>query len=145
LSGQTFGGVPSRFLRDLPTDGIEHVVTPQRNYQEEKTEGAGPWQGRWNRDSAKPRAPFGQAPLGRTAAKPAAPSGEITRHYDEGASPSGAGEGELGLRVGVKVRHAQFGIGEVRAWQSSGADLKVTVRFASVGAKTVLARFLARP
>jgi hypothetical protein len=45
----------------------------------------------------------------------------------------------------VKVRHAQFGIGEVRAWQSSGADLKVTVRFASVGAKTVLARFLSRP
>jgi DNA helicase-2/ATP-dependent DNA helicase PcrA len=158
LSGQTFGGIPSRFLRDLPTDGIEHVVTPARNnYQEQSTEGAGPWQGGWNRDSAKPRAPFGQAPSGRApqgrsplaqgpraVAKPA-PSGEITRHYDEGASPDGAGEGELGLRVGVKVRHAQFGIGEVRAWQSSGADLKVTVRFASVGAKTVLARFLARP
>jgi DNA helicase-2/ATP-dependent DNA helicase PcrA len=139
LSGQTFGGIPSRFLRDLPSDGIEHLVTPQRNYQEQNTDSAGPWQGRWNRDSAKPRNALGPA-----AAKPA-PSGEITRHYDEGATPGGAGEGELGLRVGVKVRHAQFGIGEVRAWQSSGADLKVTVRFASVGAKTVLARFLARP
>jgi DNA helicase-2/ATP-dependent DNA helicase PcrA len=114
-------------------------VTPQRGYQEQNTEKAGPWQGRWNRDSAKPRNPLGPA-----ATKPA-PSGEITRHYDEGAAPGGAGEGELGLRVGVKVRHAQFGVGEVRAWQSSGADLKVTVRFASVGAKTVLARFLARP
>ncbi len=137
LSGQTFGGIPSRFLRDLPPDGIEHIVTPQRNYQEQNTEGAGPWQGRWNRDVAKPRGQFGPA-----AAKPAA-RGEITRHYDEGAAPGG--EGELGLRVGVKVRHAQFGVGEVRAWQSSGADLKVTVRFASVGAKTVLARFLSRP
>ncbi|HEX7597075.1 MAG TPA: 3'-5' exonuclease, partial [Polyangia bacterium] len=139
LSGQTFGGIPSRFLRDLPSDGIEHLVTPQRGYQEQNTEKAGPWQGRWNRDSAKPRNPLGPA-----ATKPA-PSGEITRHYDEGVAPGSAGEGELGLRVGVKVRHAQFGVGEVRAWQSSGADLKVTVRFASVGAKTVLARFLARP
>jgi DNA helicase-2/ATP-dependent DNA helicase PcrA len=139
LSGQTFGGIPSRFLRDLPPDGIEHLVTPQRDYQDLASEGAGPWQGRWNRDGARVR-----GPLGRSAPSPA-PRGEITRHYDEGAAPAGTGEGDLGLRVGMKVRHAQFGVGEVRAWQSSGADLKVTVRFARVGAKTVLARFLARP
>jgi DNA helicase II / ATP-dependent DNA helicase PcrA len=143
LSGQTFGGVPSRFLRDLPPDGIEHLVTPQRNYQDVQTEGAGPWQGRWNRDSAKPRSSFAQ-PVAKSSPASSMP-GEITRHYDEGAAPGGAGEGELGLRVGVKVRHASFGVGEVRAWQSSGADLKVTVRFASVGAKTVLARFLSKP
>ena len=135
LSGQTFGGVPSRFLRDLPPDGIEHLVTPRRDYQEAGTQGAGPWQGRWNRDGemSKPRA------LSAPAAR-----GEVTVHYDQGSAPA-EGEGELGLRVGVKVRHQQFGTGEVRAWQSSGADLKVTVRFASVGTKTVLARFLSRP
>jgi DNA helicase-2/ATP-dependent DNA helicase PcrA len=149
LSGQTFGGVPSRFLRDLPTDGIEHHVTPQRSYQDVQTEGAGPWQGRWSRDdgNTRPRSTFAQPaarPVARPVAKPSTP-GEITRHYEEGAEPGRAGEGELGLRVGVKVRHAQFGIGEVRAWQSSGADLKVTVRFPSVGAKTVLARFLSKP
>jgi DNA helicase II / ATP-dependent DNA helicase PcrA len=137
LSGQTFGGVPSRFLRDLPPEGIEHVVTPRRDYQDVNTQGAGPWQGRWNRDA--------EAPRPRTMSAPAAahaPKGEVTVHYD--ASPS-EGEGDLGLRVGVKVRHKQFGTGEVRAWQSSGADLKVTVRFPSVGMKTVLARFLERP
>ena len=137
LSGQTFGGIPSRFLRDLPPDGVEHLVTPQPAYRDLPSEGAGPWQGRWNRDSGKPR----PSP-GPPAPKPAAP-GEITRHYDEGAAAPG--EGELGLRVGMKVRHAQFGIGEVRAWQSSGAEMKVTVRFASVGPKTVLARFLRLP
>jgi DNA helicase II / ATP-dependent DNA helicase PcrA len=139
LSGQTFGGVPSRFLRDLPPDGIEHVVTPRRDYQEVNTQGAGPWQGRWNRDAevSKPRT------LSAPAIPPAA-RGEVTVHYDQGSAP-GDGEGELGLRVGVKVRHKQFGTGEVRAWQSSGADLKVTVRFPSVGTKTVLARFLSRP
>jgi DNA helicase-2/ATP-dependent DNA helicase PcrA len=137
LSGQTFGGIPSRFLRELPPEGVEHLVTPQPAYRDLPTEGKGPWQGRWNRDLGKSRPGFGQP-----AAKPAVP-GEITRHYDEGAS--GAGEGELGLRVGMKVRHAQFGVGEVRAWQSSGVELKVTVRFASVGPKTVLARFLRLP
>lgn len=139
LSGQTFGGVPSRFLRDLPPDGIEHVVTARPDYQETNTQGAGPWQGRWNRNAevAKPRTV--SAPM-RPASKP----GEVTVHYDHGSAP-GEGEGELGLRVGVKVRHKQFGTGEVRAWQSQGADLKVTVRFPSVGTKTVLARFLERP
>jgi DNA helicase II / ATP-dependent DNA helicase PcrA len=154
LSGQTFGGVPSRFLRDLPQEGIEHVVTAQRDYQDVNTQGAGPWQGRWNRDgeanrprtmsgpAAAPAAPRGPVPAARGAAP--APRGEVTVHYDQGAA-SADGEGELGLRVGVKVRHKQFGTGEVRAWQSSGADLKVTVRFPSVGTKTVLARFLSRP
>jgi DNA helicase-2/ATP-dependent DNA helicase PcrA len=139
LSGQTFGGVPSRFLRDLPQEGIEHVVTPRRDYQDTNTQGAGPWQGRWNRD--------GEVSKPRTMSAPAtapAPRGEVTVHYDQGAA-SAEGEGELGLRVGVKVRHKQFGTGEVRAWQSSGADLKVTVRFSSVGTKTVLARFLTKP
>jgi DNA helicase-2/ATP-dependent DNA helicase PcrA len=135
LSGQTFGGVPSRFLRDLPPDGVEHIVTSsQAAYRDLPANGPGPWQGRWNRDTPKPPGPAAVKPAGR---------GEITRHYDEGATT--ATEGELGLRVGVKVRHAQFGVGEVRAWQSSGADMKVTVRFASVGAKTVLARFLKMP
>jgi DNA helicase-2/ATP-dependent DNA helicase PcrA len=133
LSGQTFGGIPSRFLRDLPPDGVEHLVTPQPAYRDLDTEGKGPWQGRWSRDLPKSRLP---------PPAPAVP-GEITRHYDEGAAASG--EGELGLRVGMKVRHAQFGVGEVRAWQSSGAEMKVTVRFASVGPKTVLARFLKLP
>ena len=137
LSGQTFGGVPSRFLRDLPPDGVEHLVTATPAYRDVDTEGKGPWQGRWNRDTGRRRGALAQPP-----AKPT-PSGEITRHYDEGAAAPG--DGELGLRVGMKVKHTQFGIGEVRAWQSSGTDLKVTVRFASVGAKTVLARFLAHP
>jgi DNA helicase-2/ATP-dependent DNA helicase PcrA len=133
LSGQTFGGVPSRFLRDLPADGVEHLVTSQPAYRDLPSNGPGPWQGRWNRDAGRP---------GPAAAK-SAPRGEITRHYDEGATAPA--EGELGLRVGMKVRHVQFGVGEVRAWQSSGADMKVTVRFATVGAKTVLARFLKMP
>jgi DNA helicase-2/ATP-dependent DNA helicase PcrA len=163
LSGKTFEGVPSRFLRDLPPDGIEHLVTARPDYLEVGGRGAGPWQGGWNRaalpdGSARPpssprsRVPAGSA-LGRYGSPgespppqlpgppPATARGEITVHYDQDVS---AGEDELGLHAGVKVRHQQFGTGEVRACHPSGSDLKVTVAFAKVGTKTVLARFLAR-
>jgi DNA helicase-2/ATP-dependent DNA helicase PcrA len=133
LSGQTFVGVPSRFLRDLPADSVEHLVTQGSFYRDNQSQGRGPWQGRWSHDLPKARLP---------APRPAVP-GAITRHYEEPAEDTG--DGEPGLRVGMKVRHAQFGVGEVRAWQATGVELKVTVRFASVGAKTVLARFLSQP
>ncbi len=137
LSGQQLGGVPSRFLQDLPGDVVKHVITPRPSYMDLDAESGGPWQqGRWSR-SAPPSPTRRPAPV-----VAAAPTGEITRHYDDGMAP---GEGELGLRIGGKVRHAQFGVGEVRSWQTTGADLKVTVRFSSAGMKTVLARFLKKP
>jgi len=64
--------------------------------------------------------------------------GELTIEYDGDAEPGG-------LQVGVKLRHASFGVGEVRAWQGAGAELKVTMRFPTVGVKTILARFLSPP
>jgi DNA helicase II / ATP-dependent DNA helicase PcrA len=79
-------------------------------------------------------------------AAPRAPTGQITVEYDEDAG--GAGDdmdgSQLGLRIGARLRHPQFGVGEVRGWQSAGADLKVTMRFPKAGVKTILARFLTR-
>ncbi|HXU04813.1 MAG TPA: hypothetical protein VN903_27810, partial [Polyangia bacterium] len=69
---------------------------------------------------------------------PAHTPGEIRIEYDEEQSSGG-------LQIGAKLRHPSFGVGEVRGWQGAGADLKVTMRFAGVGVKTILARFLARP
>ena len=64
-------------------------------------------------------------------------------HYDADASSSSGEAG--GLQIGDKLRHAQFGVGEVRGWQAAGADMKVTMRFPTAGVKTILARFLSRP
>jgi DNA helicase-2/ATP-dependent DNA helicase PcrA len=138
LSGQQLGGVPSRFLGDLPAEVVNHLITPRPAYDNAKTEGAGPWQGRWNRGES----PGMARARASTPAAPAARPGEITRHYDQGMAHGE--EGELGLRIGAKLKHAKFGVGEVRAWQSVGDDFKVTVRFASVGVKTVMAKFLQR-
>jgi DNA helicase-2/ATP-dependent DNA helicase PcrA len=70
------------------------------------------------------------APKSKLAAKP---TGEISVHYDDDS------DGGPGLQVGAKLRHPSFGVGEIRGWQGSGADLKVTMRFPSVGVKTILA------
>ena len=46
-----------------------------------------------------------------------------------------------GFSLGMRVRHPQFGAGQVIGVEPHGDDVKVTVRFASVGAKRLLARY----
>jgi DNA helicase-2/ATP-dependent DNA helicase PcrA len=143
LSGQELPGIPSRFLRELPPESLDVIVTerPAGYGPYGETEGRGPWGGRWSKDEEVPQIQL------RGSARPApAPgparrvpsSGELTIHYDDGGDSPG-------LQVGAKLRHPSFGVGEVRGWQGSGSDLKVTVRFAGVGVKTILARFLSKP
>ncbi len=126
LSGQELGGVPSRFLQDMPAECVEAIVQPRPSYLDEETENRGPWAGRWS----QPTPP-------RQTVRP----GGTTVHYDDAPAEGD----ELGLRIGAKLVHPRFGAGEVRSWQSSGPDLKVTMRFPTVGVKTILARFLKRP
>jgi DNA helicase-2/ATP-dependent DNA helicase PcrA len=58
------------------------------------------------------------------------------KHEDEDQSAPASG-----LRLGMRVRHPQFGVGTVLGIEDHGDDLKLTVRFASVGAKRLLARY----
>jgi DNA helicase-2/ATP-dependent DNA helicase PcrA len=145
LSGQELPGVPSRFLRDLPAGRVEPIVMARPAeyggaYGE--SEGRGPWGGRWSRDRDEDEeAPRSRLPMPAPRRAPAAARGsapgEIRVEYDDDQSS--------GLQIGAKLRHPSFGVGEVRAWQGAGADMKVTMRFPGVGVKTILARFLARP
>jgi len=141
LSGQELPGMPSRFLRDLPSEGIEQIVMSRPpEYTDYSSEGRGPWGGRWSRE--EPEYPLNRAVAKRpVAAMPGTPRkpGELTVEYD-GDSAAGPG-----LQVGSKLRHPSFGVGEVRAWQGQGAELKVTIKFPAVGVKTILARFLSNP
>jgi DNA helicase-2/ATP-dependent DNA helicase PcrA len=49
---------------------------------------------------------------------------------------------EDGSVIGMRVRHAQFGEGEVMACDGTGPNAKLTVSFRGVGLKRVIARFL---
>jgi DNA helicase-2/ATP-dependent DNA helicase PcrA len=137
LSGQELPGIPSRFLRDLPPDGIDAIVMarPMEYEDVDAARGRGPWGGRWSRDEDVSRF----TPMRPTPPKPRSTTapGELRVEYDED-------DGLGGLQVGSKLRHPSFGVGEVRGWQGGGADLKVTVRFPKVGVKTILARFLSK-
>ncbi len=158
LAGQTLGGIPSRFLRDVPFDCVQSIVQPRPSYYGASSEGQGPWGGQWNRGGAAPGGrppsswvdaqmdvpvadPFAHMPAAPSKSKQASPNAngsDLTVHYDDLSS-------DLGLRIGAKLRHPKFGVGEVRGWQSAGGDVKVTMRFAAVGVKTILAKFLSKP
>ena len=67
--------------------------------------------------------------------------------FDEGAA-GGVPEVEVvpeeqeeGVWLGMKVRHAKFGVGTVRKIEGKGDDRKVIVWFNSVGPKKLLVRF----
>ncbi len=153
LSGQVLSGMASRFLRDVPAECCENLIQPRPSYYDVDAQGSGPWEGGWSRgggasgSDARPARAGGprsfvpdEAPgRGPAAAASRAAPGELTVEYDDDASS------ELGLRVGARLRHPKFGVGEVRGWQSAGADLKVTMRFPGTGVKTILARFLSKP
>jgi DNA helicase-2/ATP-dependent DNA helicase PcrA len=51
--------------------------------------------------------------------------------------PAGLAE----IRPGMRVRHPLFGVGTVLRSDGSGDELKVTVSFAGVGAKRLVARY----
>jgi len=47
----------------------------------------------------------------------------------------------LALKIGMRVRHAQFGVGTVLSVESLDDDVKLVVRFAAVGQKTLRAKY----
>ncbi len=149
LSGQELPGMPEPLPARSPEDIVENITQPRPAYLTARTEGTGPWAGRWNRDVYLPDR-VDPRTSARAAARPVRPAepGQIRVEYDEDAGGGGddddGSSDSMGLRIGGRLRHAQFGVGEVRGWQSVGADLKVTMRFPQVGIKTILARFLTR-
>jgi DNA helicase-2/ATP-dependent DNA helicase PcrA len=105
---------PSRFLDEIPSELME------------RTE-AGPSGARW-------QAPYQlRNPYGRRG--PRAREPEPAYAYEsEDQSPSG-------VRAGMRVRHRQFGVGTVLDVEDQGDDYKLTVRFAAVGTKKLLAKY----
>jgi ATP-dependent DNA helicase UvrD/PcrA len=112
---------PSRFIDEVPSELVERIApaftsTYQSNFAHAHYE-------------------FRTNPYGR--------GGRPARFKED--SPKYAYENEdqsaIGVRVGMRVKHAQFGVGTVLAVEEHTDDYKITVRFNSVGQKKLLARF----
>ena len=106
-------GVPSRFLREIPTQHLrgDALDAPRRE-----------------------RLDFGSRPSRRSAAS----SG---RSLDYSYDQSSPGDDEDGLRPGQRVTHPIFGGGSVLEVIGAGPKRKLRIRFDRAGIKTVLLRY----
>ncbi len=120
IFGEYQGTQPSRFLAEIPAELVERVDVERPAYPGTFTHAH--YEFRTN--------PYGRKGRGARFREDAP-----TYAYED-EDQSGAA-----LRPGMRVRHAQFGVGTVLAVDEHTDDLKVTVRFNSVGQKKLLAKF----
>ena len=115
---------PSRFLEEIPKELV--LETP--SYTRARSFGTSTY---GNRSAYESR----PNPYGRRPAKEEAPA--PTYKYEEEDQSSDGGRPKPGQRV----RHAQFGVGTVREVDGKGEDMKLTVHFATVGTKKLIAKY----
>jgi DNA helicase-2/ATP-dependent DNA helicase PcrA len=128
---------PSRFLDDIPRELLDIEDEPSR-----AVAGGSDWgAGNWNRSFGS-----GERAMGKQE------SGSDSLHHNLGSLAARSGDVEFrevevvpdessGVVLGMKVRHAKFGVGTIRRVEGSGDDQKVIVWFSSVGPKKLLVRF----
>jgi DNA helicase-2/ATP-dependent DNA helicase PcrA len=113
---------PSRFMDEVPPQLVERTepVFSSSSYQSS-------FGGSFGRRGAYDR-PRAGSYRGRTREEP-----EYS-YEDEDQTPL------VGLRLGAKVRHPQFGVGTILSVEELADDVKLVVRFA-VGPKTLRAKY----
>ena len=131
LYGTSHWNNPSRFIKDLPGDGVRVVADV-------------PFSGRSDvsaRSSYSDRETlnYHASRLGNTASPSALKNASSTRSLPEkkesGAQTAGP------IEVGTMVRHTRFGIGRVERYEGSGEACKVTVSFESSGVKKMALKY----
>jgi DNA helicase-2/ATP-dependent DNA helicase PcrA len=132
LFGQTRYNRPSRFLRDLPPEVVEHVANSRRDAPLRSGWGSAPPP---SNQPAGARVPFRHPMAPTTPARVASPSpGE---HFVVLDPDTEGGD----VRRGGVVRHKRFGEGAVLD-VVEGAEPKVVAQFPGWGTMTILRRYL---
>ncbi|MFT5358373.1 MAG: DNA helicase-2/ATP-dependent DNA helicase PcrA, partial [Polyangiales bacterium] len=123
IYGQVRPGTASRFVLEIPEEDA-HWIGVQRSPAPEPVRRSGahgyvpdPW----------------DSPPANTAYVPPRGGGESYVDYGDGD--------ELGIRIGMQVRHRKFGVGKIEKVEM-GSTPKAKVRFAEYGAKTIALRYL---
>jgi DNA helicase-2/ATP-dependent DNA helicase PcrA len=115
---------PSRFLNEVPADLVDQIL-PSYSPGYQGSFGHQYYEFRTN--------PYGRRGRGRGGGR----AREETAAYEY----ENEDQSLFAVRTGIRVRHAQFGVGTVMAVEDHGDDVKVTVRFNLVGVKKLLAKF----
>jgi DNA helicase-2/ATP-dependent DNA helicase PcrA len=112
---------PSRFLDEIPPDLVERIAPTY----------ASSYQGSFNHGHYE----FRTNPYGRKGKPARFKEPETSYKYED------EDQSIPGLRSGMRVRHAQFGVGTVVSVEEHNDDMKITVRFNLVGVKKLLAKY----
>jgi len=131
--GEYKSSEPSRFIDEVPAELLDRVV-PQHSTSSYQSSFS-------NSHEFRPN-PYGK---GGGGTRPG-PGGGGASRVKEPASPGYAYEDEdqstgMSLRAGLRVRHAQFGVGNVLSVEPLEGDAKVIIRFTTAGVKTLRAKF----
>jgi DNA helicase-2/ATP-dependent DNA helicase PcrA len=113
---------PSRFLEEIPAELVERIAPTY----------AAPYQSAFNHQHYE----FRTNPYGRKGR-----GGGRVREGDSAYEYENEDQSRNGIRAGVRVRHPQFGVGTVVGVEEHNDDLKITVRFNTVGVKKLLAKY----
>ena len=111
---------PSRFLDEIPAELVERIA-PVWNAAYQSAFSHSHYEFRTN--------PYARKGRGRA------------RETETSYAYENEDQSAIGLRTGMRVRHLQFGVGTVMAVEEHNDDLKVTVRFATVGVKKLLSKY----
>jgi DNA helicase-2/ATP-dependent DNA helicase PcrA len=117
---------PSRFLDEIPPELIDEV--PSAAYSSAASYG-----GRQTRDGGYGYGSGGSFDRFRRQER-REPAPSYAYEDEDQSSPAG-------LKAGLRVRHAQFGVGTVVSVEPLDDDTKLVVRFAAVGTKTLRAKY----
>ncbi len=122
--GEYKSSEPSRFIDEVPAELIERIAPSfsTSSYQS----GFAHYDFKTN--------PYGRG--GRRGGGDRVRESSPTYAYEDEDQSTG-----LALKLGMKVRHPQFGVGTVLSIEALDDDTKLVVRFVSVGQKTLRAKF----
>ena len=119
--GEYKSSEPSRFIDEVPAELVERIVP---------SFSSSGYQGHF------PHYEFRTNPHGHGGRGGRAKEGTSTYAYEDEDQSTG-----LALQKGMKVRHAQFGVGTVLSVEALDDDTKLVVSFVNVGKKTLRAKF----
>jgi DNA helicase-2/ATP-dependent DNA helicase PcrA len=119
--GDYRASAPSRFIDEVPDELMERAEPRVPSFFQQAPGGG---------------AAYGASPYRRGRGGPDRFREEqpAYRYEDEDQS-------RPGLEQGMRVRHAQFGVGTVLSVEPVDGDAKLVVRFAAVGTKRLLAKY----
>ena len=119
IFGQDQYNQPSRFIADIPKELLESDETVSVTRE-------------WGASSTTPPSPSHGHNLASVFASEEMSYNEVEMVPDDS---------DDGVYIGMKVRHAKFGVGTIRKIEGDGDSQKVIVWFSSVGPKKLLVRF----